>query len=423
MRRGLFLLAMLLVLPGFARADDLYVNCAGGPLDPGEYATINDALNLGATDPHRDYRIYITGTCIEKINLYRRSGISFIGQDDLASVESPAPPNAGIVFNLNGAQFITIQRLNIRNGTNGVSAQNSSTVTIDSCTIENSTFGGIQANSNSNVYIGSDPASAARGVSINGSGGAGIFATESLVEIRGHTTIENNTGNGISLNGGRLRLRAVNTENLIRNNASGIGVGSSASASIEGQNTIQNNTFMGVIVTGSSASFNEVVRASDGDVRITTIEGHPNSGLTAAHTAEASLGGRHKIRNNGATTAPTSYAGVRIFNNSTIQMGNGVEVSGNTGPGVLADASGVLVVVSPITITGNSQEGVRLTLLSAAKILISLGQTVSTINSITCDETSALTGAVTMTDGTVSGEVLGVGTTNCSKIGAAKTTK
>jgi hypothetical protein len=64
-----------------------------------------------------------------------------------------------------------------------------------------------------------------------------------------------------------------------------------------------------------------------------------------------------------------------------------------------------------------------LTLLSAAKILLYPGATIGTINSITCDETSALNGGVVSSVGMVSGGVPGVGTTNCKKIASVKPPK
>jgi hypothetical protein len=260
------------------------------------------------------------------------------------------------------------------------------------------------------VIIGGNNLSQA--VLITGNGGGGISGDGSALDLNGNVTIENNTGNGISMAGGRLNLNGGTADNIVRNNsASGVSLTGSASAAFSGQNIIQNNPGIGVLIIASSAQFSERV-LPDTTVRATLIEGSVNSGITVAHSGHATLQGHHKIRNNGGTTncPSTQCGGVRAFNSSTFEISNGVEITNNIGPGIFTDMHADIVVTMPVTIKGNSDSDIKLTLSSGMIVLP--GPLLNAIGIVTCDET-----------GFLSGDLAGIATIDCKNLIGQKKNK
>jgi hypothetical protein len=142
---------------------------------------------------------------------------------------------------------------------------------------------------------------------------------------------------------------------------------------------------------------NEVV-LPDATVLTTTVEGHKISGLTAAQLSQVTIGGRHKIRNNGAspeTCISNLCAGVRVFSGSQLTLRGGTEVTNNIGPGVSVEHNSALLITIPIVITGNSQEGIR-QLIHASTSIVPATPTpapgMNDISSIVCDDSSLIAG-------------------------------
>ena len=84
--------------------------------------------------------------------------------------------------------------------------------------------------------------------------------------------------------------------------------------------------------------------------------------------------------------------------------GERVVRSNNVGVGVTADLNGSAVIATPVTLMGNTDGDIVLTLLSGAKILYprNVG---NVIGSVTCDDTSVL-----------AGELTGISTISCKTI-------
>jgi hypothetical protein len=381
---------------------------------------------LALTGPNT---INVNGTCTESVNLTGYQNLTIQAAVPGAATISPTNPNAA-AFSLTSSRLIILRRLILERG---VRVGRDSEATIDTCTIENSTgIGvnvgpqgiatvtgcivqnnagtGLRASSNSSVIIGGNNLTQA--VLITGNGGGGMSGDGSAIDLNGNVTIESNTGNGINMAGGRLNLNAGTADNIVRNNsASGVSLTGSASASFSGQNTIQNNPGIGVLVVGSSAQFNERV-LPDSTIRATLIENSLNSGLTVAHSSHVSLLGHHRIRNNGsaANCPSTVCGGVRTFNSSTLELSNGVEISNNIGPGIFTDMHADIVVIMPITITGNSDSDIKLTLSSGMIVLP--GPSPNSIGIVTCDET-----------GFLSGDLGGIATIDCKSLIGQKKNK
>jgi len=404
----LFAAAALLLFPTFVVADTLNVDCGNPSPPPGTYSSISGALSaLSFIGPNT---INVTGTCAESLNLTGYQNLTIQATSLGAATLSPGNPNSA-AFSLTSSRLIVFRRLILKRG---VRIGRDSEATLDNCTVEDSTGAGVnvgpqaivtvsgstlqnnaaaglRATSNSSVILGGNNLSQA--VLITGNSGGGISGDGSAIDLNGNVTIENNNGNGLAVTGGRLNLNATNADNILRNNtASGVVVQGSGSATFVGQNSIQNNPAIGVLVVASSAQFNE--RAlPDGTVRATLIEGSVNSGITVADSGQANLQGHHKIRNNGSTTdcPSTVCGGVRAFNSSTFGISNGVEITNNVGPGIFTDMHSDIVVVTPVTVSGNTGGDIQLTLASGMMVLYP-GSTGNAIGSVTCDDTGFLSG-------------------------------
>ena len=430
--RVVLLLAVLFLFPSVSQADVVTVDCTGGT--PGAFTSITAALNFlpttSSTEPHT---ITVTGTCTENVNILNRQRITIEAPAGQTATITSAFPQQSLVVNIAGSRAITLRRLVIRDGyvglwitrasevvvqnstmennvTQGLRVLESSNVRLESSTITNNGAQGLRVDPNCYVMVGGNSPSLA--VLISNNGGDGISADGAKISINGNTTVESNRSVAIRMTGGRLIVNGNQGENIFRNNGNGILLGS-MSASFTGQNTIQNNAVTGVQLVAGNATFNQFV-LPDGTFRVTTIEGHGTSGVTIANTSQLSLSGHHIIRNNGSAPVSSNWAGVRVFNNSMLSLGNGVEITGNTGPGILADLHASLLITNPVTITGNSEEGIRLTLLAGANFLVSTllpspSLPPNVISSITCDSSSVLAGDLT-----------GIGTIDCKNIETGK---
>lgn len=397
--RAFLLLAALFLLPSVSLADVAIVDCTGNT--PGAFTSITAALNFlpitSSTEPHT---ITVTGTCTENVNILNRQRITIEAPAGQTATITSAFPQQALVVNISGSRAITLRRLVIRDGNVGLWITRASEVTVQNSTMENNVTQGIRILETSNLRLESS--------TITNNGAQGLRVDPNCyVMIGGNSPalavlITNNGGPAINMTGGRLIVNGNQAENIFRNNGNGILLGS-MSASFNGQNTIQNNMVTGVQLVAANATFNQFVLA-DGTLRVTTIEGHGTSGVTLAITSQMNLGGHHIIRNNGSAPISSVWGGVRVFNNSVFQIGNGVEISGNTGPGIVADMHGSIVIVTPVTLTGNTGGDILLTLQSGAKILYP-GSTGNVIGSVTCDDTSLL-----------AGELPGISTIACKQV-------
>jgi hypothetical protein len=144
-----------------------------------------------------------------------------------------------------------------------------------------------------------------------------------------------------------------------------------------GLNTIKNNDI------GVQISFGGVGVFTAGT---TIIEGNSTAGVEVTSHSHARFDGQSKVRNNGSTTEPLR-AGIWVDGTSQVYMQGGNEVTGNIGPGIVADINSTLDVTDA-TISGNTEEGIRLRRMSIAEIQ---GATATAGNSggpLTCDATS-----------------------------------
>jgi hypothetical protein len=424
-RRKYFPLALLLLLffPLTAAAANVTVDCGAGE-------SINGALaSLDTVGPHT---ITVTGTCTEAVNLNLRNQVTIqapVGQT--ATIQANNPSVNVIV--ISSSRRIVLNRLVIRGGRNGVTinmgsdvnihdstiAENSavgilftqSTLTIDSSTIRNNGLAGLGAQAGSLGTVGGP--SASQQVLITGNG-TGVTVLEGFVQFNGNFTVENNVNVGFDVAGGRLNLAGTQAGvvNLIRSNGVGaINLRNAATGFFLGKTVIQNNNANGIVVTnGSNLTMNQTV-LPDSTVLSTVIEGHTIAGLTLAQQSQAAIGGEHKIRNNGAsseTCLSTVCGGIRVFSGSQLTLRGGAEVSNNIGPGINVEHNSALLIVIPIVISGNSEEGIR-QLIHASTSIIPQTPTpapgTNNISSVVCDDSSI-----------IAGDLLGIGKVSCKVV-------
>jgi hypothetical protein len=371
----LILAAGLFLFAEVASAVDLNVNCPTDSLQ----AAID---SLDAVGPHT---ITVTGTCAERLRVFSRDRLSIRAPaGETATIASDLPFD-GIVLDIANSRGIELRRLVIRRGFIGMRLRRSSEVSIQGCTVEENASSGIQITENSTAAFGGTVSD--QFVTVRNNGEAGIRAERSVVSINGGVTIENNVGSGLAFTSGvQGRVNGpANAPNIIQGNVAGVLVNFSSSAFFTGQNNIKNNQGSGVqVAAGSGAAF----FGSAGGV--TVIEGNSRAGLFVAFSSSAILSGPHKIRNNGGS-GEESDSGVRVFHTSSVQLAAGVEVSNNSGAGILAEPTGSISLEN-VSVANNSKTGVDLRRMSVAVLFPGNTMAGNGVANLACDTTSLLAG-------------------------------
>jgi hypothetical protein len=238
-------------------------------------------------------------------------------------------------------------------------------------------------------------------------GSDGIDVDGSYLQVNfGVLDVENNAGAAIFQVGGRMLIfdGGIGGGNLFQGNGEGIDVLNAGSAQFFGRNVIRNNGDVGLQILGSSVAFNGNGTLPDGSVRAAVIEGHTILGVNVVRLGELTMSGPHQIQNNGTATAdPTLRAGFRM-QRSSLTLQNGVQVTGNTGPGIRADFN-TSTVLRNVTVSNNSEEGVLVRRQSVSLFAAPLNIAGNGSASISCDTTSL-----------VFGDLTGITNLDCSRI-------
>ncbi|HET7840856.1 MAG TPA: right-handed parallel beta-helix repeat-containing protein [Terriglobia bacterium] len=247
----------------------------------------------------------------------------------------------------------------------GITVDNNSSLFVwDGDAIGNGVWG-IHAAGSSNVTLsGATEWVTGRPFVVSGNGADGIGADRAVVSILGGVTVEDNVESGIRLNPGTLAMGSyIPAENLIQHNPVGVVIMEGAQASFWGPNTIKENGVGVQAIIGSEVTFYEVVMPAGS---VTLVEGNTSSGVEVSSNSAAWFFGHNKILNNGSTTDPLR-AGIRVDGTSHALFEGGNEISGNTGPGIVADVNSSLDIWDT-TISGNSEEGIRVRHMSIAEV-------------------------------------------------------
>jgi len=407
------LAATAVFLSGTILAEDVWVDCAHG-------GSIQAALNsLPAPPPNGRNQIFIQGPCTENVSIVDQRRLwlgSPLWWGDYPMAQITAASGSAPVLQISGSQEIYLSRLILTGGQQGLSVTGGSVVSGDIIRAEGNSLWGIVLDGNSSLTIndgaaignrtgivvgGSSnlslrgntpwfpPISGHQPFVISGNGGSGIFVDRSKVSIDGAVDIHGNLGGitegtsgaGIESCGGTLGIGTWEGQpNLIRGNSIGIWLREGSQLSLWGGNTVRDNSTGVAITEGSTAVFWE---QAPGPV---TIEGNLTAGVMVTSHGQAGFHGHNIVRSNGSAAEPLR-AGIRVDGTSQVFLEGGNEVTGNIGPGIAADINSS-VDISDATITGNTEEGVRLQHMSIAAVQ---GTTIAEANGdgpLTCDKSS-----------------------------------
>jgi hypothetical protein len=342
-RYKLLLACSFLLLSSFAFAASAVVDCSGAT--PGAFTSIHDALaSLPAAGPNS---ISVTGTCHENVVMAGRTDLNISGNPSATVV--PGNPN-GHLLAIDASQRVGIQNITFDGG-HGALVSNNSQVEFLNVIIQNSLGIGLTT-IDSLVHIADSTvkASARSGISVGG----GTFYVDSAET---GTTVTANGRTGISVLTGHLILNGGDevtpgTENVISNNAGvGVAIQNSAEADINGDNRI----------TGNQGAFGlEVIHTSTVIMTDGTISSNAGVGVHCGETSHCEWAGITKIDSNGK-------GGIEVTDHSDAYLDGGIDISGNTGAGVLVDLSSLLNSLGGNTINNNTDDGIVLNTLSVLK--------------------------------------------------------
>ncbi|MCI0416146.1 hypothetical protein L0222_25510 [bacterium] len=351
---NILLAVVFLAIPFCLCADMVNVNC--------DNAESLQAAIDGLSSPTGPHTINVTGTCVENVTIDHIDRLTIQGSSG-ATIRSASAAN-DIVVSINRSQEISLRQLIIDGdnqaddfGVAGVFAFRSD-VDIRGCTIINNPDIGVTADTESTAVIGGP--SAGQEVVISNNGAGIVAANNSILRIRGRTTIEDSVEDAVIVQASNLAVngRTPPDGNIYRNNGFGIGIISGGVAGINGSNLIENNGPIGLFVGRvPHVGINAVEGTAPG---FTTIQGHTQFGIISVSSniffSSPLSSIKHKVQNNGSSPI-TNDAGISAFRPGCVVARN-VEIVNNIGAGIVLDG-GACTTISDAAITGNSTDGLR----------------------------------------------------------------
>ena len=395
LRRRFARVAMSLLLlsvfsfAGIARADYVEVTCPGQSLNAA----------VGSLSPHGPHHIVVEGTCPESIYIEGKDFLTITGPT--AIIESPG----GTTFQIVASRRVVLDGLTIRSGGAGITLDEAS-VEVRNCLVDEPQAEGITAKNGSMLRLVSSTVSRAGGPGvalwgdeawahivgssskptyIEGSSGDGIHLNgSSTVTVLGNTFVEGNEGFGINQLAHSRALIIGGTAwpdwgpshlVVIRDNEKGgLQVAESSHCALGAAAVVRDNGPVGVLVQlgGVLITFPLAFADSGGPIA-TLIEGHARSGVEAKSNSQVTIQGLSRVLANGTPGIPGS-SGVSVTGGSHLlvapsKLGDEfpAEFSDNNGSGISADFNSTVQVTGAI-ISNNTDEGVRVELMSLADL-------------------------------------------------------
>lgn len=337
--RGFLAAIAVTGLAAGAHAASVTVDCnAGGSI----------TAALAPLDLQGPHTITVTGVCREAVTILNRERLTIqapAGQT--ATIERPAGGGPAAAVFVNGSSAVSLQRLVLTGAANGLLLQRLSDVNAQQVTTENNGANGMAVIGNSNLIL---TASTVRNNAFNGI----VGQDSSVLRVSGGTVIESN---------GRAGLLLVNN---------------STSSFLD--SFVRRNGQHGIALLASSTI----------NLINNMIENNAWTGVNVAVTSDAEIGG-NTISGNGAGPGAEGAGGLVVAENSDVLVSASTIVN-NTGPGILATAHATLSVTDGSTVSGNSEQGVKLERLAVAQFL-GAGTIVSNAEAdLACDTTSLAAG-------------------------------
>jgi Right handed beta helix region len=343
-------------------------------------------------------RILVSGTCLGQITI-AQDRLTIRG--DGTAVIDGGKKNA---VTIHGAQNISLEELDVRNGKNGIVARSGAHFNLANVAVHDNSAIGILLEWNSSAML--------RGGSSrhNGLNGIDLEGTSSLI-MKGRYSVEANSVFGININSSSS-LTFTQARVTVSQNTLGIQIATSSGAFITDSATsidVSGNATTGLTIVsgGHMVAFGGTITAQGNGVHgisvdskagfdldaAALVESHDNSG-DGVHLEETSV---MTMFNTPAFSGAPGTTTLKSFNNG----GNGISIltgsnltlihqatinsSANQGAGIAADNGSGLTLIKSM-ITGNKKKDVLLTFGSRADI------TGSSIGAISCDATVLLRG-------------------------------
>jgi hypothetical protein len=363
---GLTLSALFVVGTAMpAGAANFSVRCGVTPPASGWYDSIGAAVIAAQAASPRDHTIDVYGPCAETVTIARLDYVRVIGHDG-ATLTYPASQSVlqpvltlsdtrgtqirdltivgrtdiGVdLVRINYSTAITLTDVTIQgSGGIGVFIYQGSTVQFLSCVIEGNKSDGASIRAGSTVTFGQNAnpeAYAATIIQKNGGPGISIVQNNDVM-LGGNVKVVDNAGNGVTATGSSVRT----------------------CCEIGGLREISRNGASGIVMNGGYL-------IAQGPL---VIEGNGSSGIYLNSAVSQILGGGApiSIRENG-------WIGVAAYRNSSVDIRRTL-IEGNMGAGVQVVDSSTAVTANS-TIKSNGAEGVATYYLSVA--IISSGNTIS----------------------------------------------
>ena len=361
LKRLLLLIGTVVVLalaPSAAHAADVSVGCPRAPLGPYTYTSMFAALDK--LDPSVPNTITVKGICHDEPGL-AGPGVQIVGFENLTIQTGPGE-EARISENQTSCVSTPVDRANA-------------------------------------PALAITDSHGLRLIGLIISGGRGVQINESSVTGFG-LTVENSFGNGITVNAGStLRLSGMlgdfHLPNIIQNNCgTGINVSYGSTLDLNFGSTVQGNG-LGLGVQGS-ANLNATADPSE-QIRIQN-----NRGFGIAASGRVTFAGQVIVENNSVDPSAVFPAGVFVFGGEIHVNSSGLRILNNHGPGIWTLLQSTVRLGNPnpstpadITISGNTEEGLRLTQMSMGWSFAGSAISGNTGAGVTCDVTSYLFGNVT----------------------------
>jgi hypothetical protein len=289
--------------------------------------------------------VQISGVCEENISILR-DDVTLRGMTPTTTIHGPDSSSATI--RMDGAKRVLIQSLTVTGGSDGINGTRGASFAVDHVAVQGAARFGIIASYNSQATIDTS--------TIRQCGNIGAIASNISSLVITNSTVEQNAGTGIQVNrashlrvgqdaGGSASAKPVIVQN---NTGNGISVNESAAAQIIGS-TIQGNSSNGIyIARGSNA---DVGIGSFNFVAANTIQnnGAGSSGILVEGASSNIVG--NTITGNGFGVQYLNGGSGRlgIRPDSTAYIGNSISANKLSGVGVFAGSSA--------TIGGNNISG------------------------------------------------------------------
>lgn len=329
-------------------------------VDCGAGGSIANALASGAA------HIIVRGTCDESV-LVTRDDV--IVEGDPTAGGGVHGPNSDVNTVLVTGHRVTLQRLTVSGGRNGITGLGASNLnvrnvtvnsvgrngivyasgasgTIDGCTVQSNARDGIVVDGANARVVNSTVIGNRHGiVFVNGSNGAVGMTDRGAA---GGNTVRNNTGTGILISSGSF---ATVTMNEVTQNGQGTGV-FQATASIAGGNVVTGNPGGGLVTTASRVVVGD---AAPSGSTVSTFSGNGNPTQTGG--VFAGVGTSMILRD--ANISSNNGAGLIISLRSQVQM-SGTRLQNNATDGIRLVLGAALLPLSPMsTVSGNTGFGVQ----------------------------------------------------------------